>query len=108
MRNRCAPPLARPPPVDHLLDEPRPGHAVADPHQPAAGVQLVVQPEPGQALGAATQDGRHQTSTSPRSTTSSPVTPSGAAACSSTTLPPVRSSTTRSGTWTSPFAPTGI
>ena len=37
----------------------------------------------------------------------SPVTPSGAATCSSTTVPPGRSSTTRSGTWTSPLAPIG-
>ena len=49
---------------------------------------VVVQVQGGQTFDAAAEDGGH-TSTRPRSTTSSPVTPSGAAACSSTTVPPV-------------------
>ena len=93
--------------LEHLLDEAGAGHAVADDDQPGAGVEVVVQVQGREALGAAAEDRGHQTSTSPRSTTSSPVTPSGAAACSSTTVPPGRSSTTRSGTCTSPFAPIG-
>jgi hypothetical protein len=100
-------------PLEHLLDEAGAGHAVADDDDPRPGVEVVVaEAERRQAFRPATEDrtlvgARHQTSTSPRSTTISPVTPSGAAACSSTTVPPVRSSTTRSGTWTSPFAPIG-
>ncbi len=69
--------------------------------------KAVVHAQGGEAFRASAEDRRHQTSTSPRSTTRSPVTPSGAAACSSTTVPPWRSSTTRSGTWTSPLAPIG-
>ena len=72
--------------LEHLLDEPGAGHAVADDDQPRAGVEVhVVEVDGRQAFDAASQDRGHQTSTSPRSTTSSPVTPSGAAACSSTT-----------------------
>ena len=48
-----------------------------------------------------------QTSTRPRSTTTAPATPSGAARCSSRTVPLSRSSTIRSGTCTSAFAPIG-
>jgi hypothetical protein len=93
------PELLATPPLEHFLDEASAGHPVADHHQPGAGVDaVVVRVEGGETFDAAPENGCHQTSTSPRSRTSSPVTPAGAAACSSTTVPPVRSSTTRSGT----------
>jgi hypothetical protein len=94
--------------LEHLLDQAGAGHAVAHDDQRGALVELVgVEVQGRQAGRPATEDGGHQTSTSPRSTTSSPATPIGAAACSSTTQPPGRSSTTRSGTCTSPLAPIG-
>jgi hypothetical protein len=49
--------------------------------------------------------GLYQTSTRPRSMTTAPATPSGAARCSSRTVPLFRSSTIRSGTCTPAFAP---
>ena len=77
------------------------GHPVAHHHQPTAGrAARVPAVRPLQHAG-------HQCSTMPRSTTTNPATPSGAATWSSTTEPPSMSSTTRSGTWTSLLAPMG-
>ncbi len=65
--------------LEDLLDGAGAGHAVADDDQ--------VLPSPGSS---------RQTSTSPRSTTTVPVSPSRAATCSSSTVPSSRSSTTAS------------
>ncbi len=71
-----------------LLDGARTGHPVADHHQPRAS-------------------GRHQKTIAPKSTTTSPRHPSGAATVSSRTESGSTSSTTRNGMLTPDFAPIG-
>ena len=89
---------------EDLLDRAGARHAVADDHEPALRVGVAASAD---AVDLRRRRGGHQTSTMPRSTITEPVSPAGAARCSSTAVPPSRSSTTRSGTCTSPLAPIG-
>ncbi len=94
--------------LEDLLDRTGAGHAVADHHQPARpSGRASASSARCSSCDSERRPGRRSHLHQPEVDHDRAADPSGAARYSSTTVPPSRSSTTRSGTCTSAFAPIG-